>query len=160
VIRAAKTELEVILFEVLAQYFEYCTRKHVQLTKRALDCLKVEHPEKWGHVELYEYSGAEIQKHWVGPEPLKPPAKRHSSIAFFLRVNSISKINCDFIACFGMDGYGTLIWNRIIRRRFPAWLMAPGFVMAELIYQNPIPEKPVTPAFVDSGEFVDVRVLI
>lgn len=159
VIRGAKTELEVVLFELLSQYFEYCTRKHVQLTRHGVGCLRVEQPEKWAHVELYEYSGAEILMHYVGPEPVKPASERHSTIAFFLRANRLPKINCDFVASFGMDGYGTLIWNRIIRRRYPEWLAAPRFVMAELIYKKPIPSKPITPEFVDSGDHVEVRLL-
>ncbi len=159
VIRGAKTELEEVLFELLSQYFEYCTRKHLQLTRRGVGCLTVENPEKWGHVELYEYSGAEILKHYVGPEPVKPPSERHSTIAFFLRANQLPRINCDFVASFGMDGYGTLIWNRIIRRRYPEWLASPRFVMAELIYRKPIPSKPLTAEFVDNGDCVEVRLL-
>jgi hypothetical protein len=159
VIRAAKTELEAILFEELANYFEFCTRKHVELTKHAVNRLKVEQPGKWRHVELYEYGPAIIQKHYLGPEPLKPQANRHSTIAFFLRANGLSKIGCDFLASFGMDGYSTLIWNRLIRTRFPEWLTSPRFVMAELIYKREIPPKPITPEFVDDGESVEVRLL-
>ena len=159
VIRAAKTELEAVLFEELSKYFEFCTRKHVQLTKHAVSRLRVEQPSKWAHVELYEYSGAEIQKHYVGPEPLKPEPDRHSTIAFFLRANRLPKINCDFVASFGMDGYGTLIWNRLIRVCYPEWLESPRFVMAELIYRKAIPPKPITPEFVDDGGSVEVRLL-
>jgi hypothetical protein len=159
VIRAAKTELETVLFGVLAQHLEFCSRKHVELTKHAVGCLRVEQPAKWGHVEFYEYSGAEIQKFFIGPEPLKPPVDRHSSVAFFLRANQIPTIGCDFVASFGMDGYGTLIWNRIIRQRYPEWLASPRFVMAELIYKKPLPPKPISPEFVDDGEHVEVRLL-
>ena len=159
VIRAAKTELEAALFGVLANYFEYCTRKHVQLTKQGVSLLRVEQPNNWAHVEFYEYCGAEIQRHYVGPEPVKPEPNRHSTVAFFLRANRLPKINCDFVASFGMDGYGTLIWNRIVRIRFPELLKAPGFVMAELIYKKPIPPKPLTPEFADSDSCVEVRLL-
>jgi hypothetical protein len=33
IIHAAKTELEAALFKELSKYFDYCTRKHVQLSK-------------------------------------------------------------------------------------------------------------------------------
>src|SRR5258708_3227122 len=92
--------------------------------------------------------GAKIMRHYFGPEPVKPKANRCSSIAFFLRTNHVPKLNCAFIASFGMDGYRTLIWNRIIRNKFPNWLSSPRFVMAELIFKdpvNPIPLKPLTP---------------
>lgn len=159
VIRAAKTELEAVLFAELAKYFEYCTRKHVQLTKEGARLLRVEQPGKWAHVELYEYCGAEILRHYIGPEPVRPQPDGHSTIAFFLRAVRLPKINCDFVASFGMDGYGTLIWNRMIRVRFPEWLSSPRFVMAELIYRHPIPPKPLTPEFVDDGSCVEVRLL-
>jgi hypothetical protein len=159
VIHAANVEFEVALFDVLAQYFAYCTRKHVELTKEGASRLRVENPRQWAHVEVYEYSGAMIQWHYVGPEPVKPAAGRRSTIAFFLRVNQIPVLNCDFIASFGMDGYGTLIWNRIIRQQHPEWLAKPGFVMAELIFKTDLPEKPLTPEFVDDGACVEVRLL-
>lgn len=159
IIHAAKTELEAVIFEALSEYFEYCTRKHVQLTKRGEGCLRVEQSQKWGHVELYEYSGAEILRHYIGPEPVKPQANHHSSIACFLRINRLPKINCDFVASFGMDGYGTLMWNRIIRMRYPEWLASPRFVMAELVYKKAIPARPITPEFIDEGEYVEVRLL-
>ena len=159
VIHGAKTELEAMLFKVMSQYLEYCTRKHVELSQFGASCLKVTEPEKWKHVELYEYSGAEILKHFVGPEPVRPDEKHRSSIAFFLRANQISGINCDFIASFGMDGNGTLMWNRLIRTRYPEWLVSPHFVMAELIYKKPLPPRPLTPEFVDDGDCFEVRLL-
>ena len=159
IIHAAKTELEALLFAELSEYFDYCTRKHVELSARGAGGLKVEDARQWRHVELYEYSGAMVQNHFIGPAPVKPKRNHTSSIAFFLRVNRVAKLNCDFIASFGMDGYGTLIWNRIIRLRHPEWLAAPRFVMAELIFKKPIPPKPLTPEFIDNGDCVEVRLL-
>jgi len=159
IIHAAKTALEAALFRELGKYFEYCTRKHVQLSKHGAGKLRVEDPQKWGHIELYEYCGAEILKHYVGPEPIKPEENHRSTIAFFLRSNQVPGINCDFIASFGMDGYGTLIWNRIIRKQHPEWLAEPGFVMAELVFKKEIPERPLTPEFIDDGQHIEVKLL-
>jgi hypothetical protein len=159
VIRAAKTELEGVVFEELSKYFEFCTRKHVQLTPHAVSCLRVEQAAKWAHVEFYEYGRAEIQRHYVGPAPLKPDSDRHSTVAFFVHANRLPRINCGLVVSFGMDGYGTLIWNRLIRTRNPDWLQSPRFVMAELIYRKAVPDKPITPEFVDDGKTVEVRLL-
>ena len=159
VIRAAKTDLQAVLFQALSNYFEYCTRKHVQLTKHGANCILADDPAKWTHVELYEYSGAEILRHFVGPQPVKPNSERHSTIAFFLRTDRLPTINCDFVASFGMDGLGTLLWNRIIRCRYPEWLASPRFVAAELVYKHPLPCKPLTPEFVDDGKCIEVRLL-
>jgi len=159
VIRAANSAFEELLFQPLTQYFEHCTRKYVQLTKHGIDCLRIEQPKKWGCIEFYEYGDARIRLHHVGPETIKPEPGRHSTIAFFVRVNGLPGINCDSIVSFGMNGYGTLIWNRIIRTRYAAWVASPRFVMAELIFKKPMPEKPLTPVFADDDSFVEVRLL-
>ena len=159
IIYAAKTELEAALFKVLARYFEFCTRKRVKLSKHGASRLRVSDAQNWEHVEVYEYCGAEIQKYYVGPEPVRPGVKLKSTIAFFLRVDRVPGLNCGFAASFGMDGYGTLIWNRFVRRAHPEWLAQPGFVMAELIFRKPIPDKPLTPEFADDGAHVEVRLL-
>jgi hypothetical protein len=159
IIHAAKTELESVLFKVLARYFEFCTRKRVKLSKYGADRIRVQDAQNWEHVEVYEYCGAEIQRFYVGPEPVRPEVKHKSTIAFFVRVNRVPGLNCDFVASFGMDGYGTLIWNRFLRYSHPEWLAKPGFVMAELIFKRPIPDKPLTPGFVDDDANVEVRLL-
>lgn len=156
---SANTDLEDVLFDTLGVYIEYCTRKHVQLTKHGTSLLTVKDPDQWTHIEVYEYCGAWIQRHFHGPEAIKPPTNRHSTIAFFLRADGLPKIDCNFVASFGMDGYGTLIWNRYIRRHHPDWLTSPRFVMAELVYRKDIPEKPITPEFADDPSFVEVRLL-
>jgi hypothetical protein len=159
IIHETKTELEAALFKELAKHFEYCTRKHVLLSKTGTDCLRGKDARKWSHVELYEYCGAEILQHFVGPEPIRPEQNHRSTVAFFLRANRVPGVNCDFIASFGMDGYGTLIWNRIVRQQHPDWLAKPGFVMAELVFKKEIPSKPLTPEFIDDGSFIEVRIL-
>lgn len=155
-----RTELEEILVRELGRYFSYCTRKHVELTEEGAQQLLPEHRNMWTHVEVYEYLGAKLQRHYA-PAPVKPKAGHISTIAFFLRVNRVAGLGCDFVASFGMDGYGTLIWNRLIRTRYPHWLASPGFIMAELIYKKPMPPdpRPLTPEFADDESFVDVRVL-
>jgi hypothetical protein len=159
IIHATKTGLEAALFKTLARYFEFCTRKRVKLSKYGASRIRVQDSQNWEHVEVYEYCGAEILKYYVGLEPVRPVAKHKSTIAFFLRVNCVPVLDCGFVASFGMDGYGTLIWNRFIRRAHPEWLAKPGFVMAELIFKKPIPDKPLTPDFVDDGAHVEVRLL-
>lgn len=166
VIHGAKTELEAILFKEFSNYFAWCTRKHVELTAHGLNCLQVADRQRWQHVELYEYfvlnktlSAAEVQKHYVGPEVVLPSPNHHSSIAFFLRANRLPGINCDFVASFGMDAFGTLLWNRMIRHQFATWLAEPRFVMAELVFKQQLPVRPITPEFNDADEYVEARLL-
>jgi hypothetical protein len=159
VIHAAKTELEDALFKALSKYFEFCTRKRVKLSKHGAGRIRSQDRERWEHIEVYEYCGAEIQKHYVGPEPVKPDAKHKSTIAFFLRVDHVPGLNCGFVASFGMDGFGTLIWNRYVRVAHPEWLSQQCFVMAEIIFERELPDNPLTPEFVDDGSYARIRLL-
>ncbi|MEI6781721.1 MAG: hypothetical protein WCQ21_12470 [Verrucomicrobiota bacterium] len=58
-----------------------------------------------------------------------------------------------------MDGYSTLIWNRIVRMKYPHLLTKPGFVMAELTFKEPIPRRPLTPEFADHPSHIQVKLL-
>jgi hypothetical protein len=58
-----------------------------------------------------------------------------------------------------MDGYSTLIWNRIVRLKYPQLLTKPGFVMAELIFKKPIPRRPLTPEFATDPAYLEVKLL-
>jgi hypothetical protein len=160
IIRAARTELEAAIFKVVSRYFKYCSRKRVILSAYGASRLRVKDPQMWEDIEVYEYwNGAEIQRHWVGVESIKADSRRRSTIAFFLRVNRVPGLGCGLVVSFGMNGNGTLIWNRHVRRAHPEWLSEPGFVMAEIIFRKPIPERPVTPEVFDDDSLVEVRLL-
>ena len=66
---------------------------------------------------------------------------------------------CGLLASFGMGGYSTLIWNRIVRLQHPQRLTTPGLVMAELIFKQPIPRRPLTPEFATDPAAIEVNVL-
>ena len=55
-----------------------------------------------------------------------------------------------------MDGRETLIWNRIVRTRFPDWVNRPAFIVAEMNLTR-IPETPTTLEFVDQ---IKVKILL
>jgi hypothetical protein len=86
-------------------------------------------------------------------------------VAFLVRgthlpgVDATPAVPCGFLASFGMDGYSTLIWNRIVRLQHPEWLTTPGFVMAELIFKQPIPRRPLTPEFATDPRCLEVNIL-
>lgn len=88
-----------------------------------------------------------------------------STVTFLVRVNGLAGVDdtpgvpCGFLASFGMDGYSTLIWNRVVRLQHPQWLTTPGFVMAELIFKQPIPRRPLTADFATDPAFIEVKIL-
>jgi len=162
------SQLEKGLFKLVRRFIKFGTRKRLQLTTHAKKLLRPEVRPKMGYLEFYEnrgtghkYFGAQIQRHFVGPghEPARPDESRPSTVAFLIRTEQMPGTDCGLLVSFGMDGYSTLIWNRILRVRHPEWLRGPDFVMAELVFKKPVPEKPLTPEFADEEEMVEVRLL-
>ena len=48
---------------------------------------------------------------------------------------------------FGMDGHSTLLWNTIVRLKCPHLVTQAGFVMAERIFKQSIPDSPLISEF-------------
>jgi hypothetical protein len=95
----------------------------------------------------------------------RPKQDLSSTVAFIVRVNSLGGVDkthgvpCGLLACFGMDGYSTLIWNHIVRQNPARWITKPGFVMVELIFKRPVPRRPLTPEFASDPTNIEVRQL-
>jgi len=111
----------------------------------------------------HPYAEAHIQKHVASAQ--KPQGQHPSTVAFLVRVDSLPGVEdtpglpCGLLACFGMDGYSTLIWNRVVRLRYPQFLAQPGFLMAELVFKKPIPRRPLTPEFAGDLGYLEVKLL-
>ena len=63
------------------------------------------------------------------------------------------------LACFSIDGCSTLIWNRIVRMQYPHLLTRPGFIMAQLTLNKPIPRRHLTPEFAPAPADNEVNIL-
>jgi len=169
IILGSENDLEKLIFKQLFEHISYCTRKHIKLTPAAQERLLGD-VSKWKSLEFFEHSGpthplgvALIQKHLALPK--KVQRGTNSTVAFLFRAESLPGVDgspglpCALLASFGMDGYSTLIWNTIVRRRYPHLVTQPGFVMAELIFKQPIPDSPLTPEFAADPEFIEVKIL-
>ena len=169
IIWSSENDLEKLIFKQLFLHISYCTRKHIKLTPAAQDRLKAD-VNKWKSLEFFEHSGpthplglAHIQKHLALPK--KEQRGTNSTVAFLFRADSLPGVDgtpglpCALLASFGMDGYSTLIWNRIVRLKYPHLVTKPGFVMAELIFKQSFPSRPLTPEFATDPDFIDVNIL-
>lgn len=138
------THLEDQVFKACKKFFRVCARSHVELRKRI--CGNLER----GYLQFHQHKGARLKYfRRVDVHKMKRPAKgSHTAICFFLHVKTIPEYGCGLVVSFGMGGWETLIWNRIVRTRHPEWLKCPCFVMAELD-MNGLPERPATLKFVD-----------
>ncbi|HTZ21326.1 MAG TPA: hypothetical protein VMC06_10630 [Opitutaceae bacterium] len=168
-----------ILDVVCRKYFAKCNRKFVTLSDRAKALFVSSEAQKhWGDLEFFEnhqtgkktgpgekpdrrrYWAAVIKQHHVGLHQQVPPASNHTSTVAYLIRDQLPSIGCDVLVSFGMDGYCTLIWNHIVRRKYPDLITKKGFVMAELVFkelQDKDARPPISIAFAD--EIVDVNIL-
>ncbi len=169
IIRNSKNDLEKLIFKQLFRYFQHCTRTQLKLAPDAKACLVQDAP-KWASLEFFEvssvahpYAEAHIRRHTESGQ--KPEGTYPSTVAFIVHVRSLPGVDetpglpCGLLACFGMDGYSTLIWNRIVRVEYPHLLTQPGFVMAHLAFKKPIPRRPLTPEFATDPAFLEVKIL-
>jgi hypothetical protein len=78
------------------------------------------------------------------------------TIGFFLRTPSVPVYGCGLLACFGMGGWETLIWNRIVRTRYPEWVNQSAFVIGQFDMKG-LPARPPTLDFVDK---IKVEILL
>ena len=86
----------------------------------------------------------------------KTPEDSENAIGFFLRTPSIPVYGCGLLACFGMGGWETLIWNRIVRTRYSDWVRRPLFVVGQFDLKG-LPENPPTLTFADK---IKVEILL
>jgi hypothetical protein len=169
IVLSSENDLEKLIFKQLFQHISYCTRKNIKLTPAAQERL-ISDVTKWKSLEFFEHSGpthplglAHIQKHLALPK--KEQRGTNSTVAFLFRADSLPGVDgtpglpCALLASFGMDGYSTLIWNTIVRLKYPHLVTKPGFVMAELIFKQPIPDSPLTPEFAADPAFFEVKIL-
>jgi hypothetical protein len=148
----SRTHLENQVFMECRKYFAVCSRSHIQLTPAAGSNFEkaelIFHQHKSARLKYYkrldEFRGRTVSK------------KANVSLGFFLRTRAIPEYGCGFLASFGMGGLETLIWNRIVRTRFPEWVNRPAFIVAEMNL-NAIPTNPMTLEFVDQ---VKMKVLL
>jgi hypothetical protein len=149
---ASCSHLEKQVFKECRKHLTICSRSHVQLAKKfGAKCEKAD-------LVFHQNKSARL-KYYKGPKDLRNvnvPKKDAINVVFFLRTRSIPQYGCGLLAAFGMGGWETLIWNRIIRTRFPEWVNRPAFIVAELDIGT-IPARPVTLEFVDQ---VKARILL
>lgn len=144
------THLEEQVFAEVRKYLAICARSHVQLSPTV--------GTNFDKADLvfYQHKSARLKSYKRLDEfrPKTTPDDSEIAIGFFLRTPSIPVYGCGLLACFGMGGWETLIWNRIVRTRFADWVNRPSFVIGQFDMKGLSP-KPPTLAFAD-GIKVDI----
>ena len=146
------THLEEQVFAEFRKYLAICARSHVQLTPAV--------GAKFEKADLvfYQHKSARLKSFRKLDDfrSIKTQEDSEFAIGYFLRTPSIPVYGCGLVACFGMGGWETLIWNRIVRTRFPDWVSRPSFVIG-LFDMKGLPDNPPTLAFADK---IKVEILL
>jgi hypothetical protein len=145
------THLEDQVFLEFRKYLAVCARSHVQLTSAAGADY-----EGFDFV-FYQHNNARLKylRQLRGPRS-KTPKDSEIAIGFFLCTPSIPVYGCGLLACFGMGGWETLIWNRIVRIRYPEWVSRPSFIIGQFDLKG-LPTRPPTLDFADK---IKVEILV
>jgi hypothetical protein len=138
------THLEEQIFTRCQRYFEICARSHIELSESV--AAKFER----GVMDFQQHKGARLKSYraLTGNRWTKIPKGTDLAIGFFLHTRTIPKYDCGLVVSFGMGGWETLVWNRLVRTRFPDWLRHPIFVVAEMTIGE-FPRNSATLDFVD-----------
>jgi len=138
------THLEQQIFAECQKYFATCTRSHIELSET------VGADFERAYLVFQQHKGARLKsyRHLTGNKRTKIPKEKDLSVGFFLHTKTIPEYGCGLVVSFGMGGWETLVWNRIVRTRFSEWLRNPIFVMAEMTIGK-FPQKSATLDFVD-----------
>ena len=143
-VQRSGTHLEEQILAECRKFFAICARTHVQLTRT------VGATFNQADLVFHSYKSARL-KYFKGLEEFRPKMVVKNldiAVGFFLRVKTIPEYGCGLLASFGMGGRETLIWNRIIRTRFPDWVNRCAFIVAEMDLAQ-IPQNPATSDFAD-----------
>jgi hypothetical protein len=138
------THLERQIFAECRKYFAICARSHIQLSETV--------GAEFDRADLVfqQHKGARLKSYRPLTENKRTriPKGTDLSIGFFLHTKAIPEYGCGLVVSFGMGGWETLVWNRMIRTRFAEWLRKPIFVVAEMTIGK-FPQKSATLDFVD-----------
>jgi hypothetical protein len=122
------THLEKQIFAECQKYLEICARSHVQLNESMAAGF-----ERWD-MQFQQNKGAQLKSYRSldNHKRTQTPEGADLSIGFFLHTKAIPEYGCGLVVSFGMGGWETLVWNRIVRTQFPHWLRNPVFIVAEM----------------------------
>jgi len=143
-VRQSRTHLEKQIFAEFRKYLAVCARSHVRLTEA------VGAKFKQADLVFHQHKSARL-KYYMRLDEFRPklvPKNSDIAIGFFLRTKTIPEYGCSLLASFGMGGRETLIWNHIVRTRFPELVSRCAFIVAEMNLAR-IPDTPVTLDFAD-----------
>lgn len=132
-IYSSNTTFEAKVFKALKDYFKVCSRTHMKLSKPMASLLEPSFKNR-ADIHFTLYSGAWYKEYKKYGAYRFEPAEHHPkrTAAYLVRINHLWENGPALLVAFGMGGVETLVWLYLLRRRYPALLETPGFVMAEL----------------------------
>jgi hypothetical protein len=147
--------LEDKVFQALKQYFDICARSRILLSKGIAERLPAKY-ENRAHIKFRQSHDGSYLKHRAYTDRLWQRPPRQMSTAFYLiQIPALWEDGPGLLNAFGMAGTETLVWNYILRTRFPHWVGRYEFLMAEVV-PSKLPRQPTNLTFADDWKVTPI----
>jgi hypothetical protein len=152
---SSESSLEKKVFRALEAYFDKCARSRVKLAQPIARQLPVPFRER-ADITFREYGDGSYMKYRSHNARFwQKPAAPNSTVFYLVRIPAIEPGGPGLLTSFGMSGTETLIWNYLLRKRFPDWVFDYRFIMAE-VELGRIPQQPDDLSFADTWELTPI----
>ena len=142
-VERSNTELEEKVFASLERFFDVCSRSYMKLSAEVAMLLPETHGNR-AEIVVRQHRGAgylrlkehEAYQQWVSYE-----GNRRLTAGYLIYLTETWENGPALLASFGMGGRETLIWNHLIRTRFPDILDSQVLVLGEIEWMEEGPMK-------------------
>jgi len=149
------TDLEKLIFQVLKRYFETCSRSHILMAQRLADRLPESFRNRANIMFRMNRDASYIKYREYGDRLWQKPTVEGLTAVYLIQIPHLWENGPGLLVAFGMAGTETLVWNYLLRTKFPEWIDSHEFLMAEVL-RGPLPTQPVNLSFADDWTIVPV----
>ena len=140
-VQSSDSSLEEIVFGALRHYFDKCARSRVRLSQPVARQLPDLYKQR-ADITFREYTdGSYLKYRGHSNRYWQKPNLPNLSAFYLVQTPAIWQGGPGLLAAFAMSGTETLIWNYLLRTRFPEWVGSCQFLMAEVELGKP-PRQP------------------
>ena len=152
-VRCSHTELEKRIFAAVEHvYLEKCARSEIILPRDIAGDLHSNFRNK-ALIQFHASQDSSYMRYRGYEDEFwqKPLANEKRTAVYLIQIPAVWPGGPALLAAFGMAGTETLVWNYLLRTRFPEWLDSHQFLIAEVLLRD-LPDRPIDLSFADNWE--------
>jgi hypothetical protein len=147
--------LEALIFEALKKYFKVCARSRILLSEEVADRLPEDYRNR-AHIWFRQsHDGSYLKYRGYADDFWQKPTNLSLTAFYLLQIPALWEDGPGLLNAFGMAGTETLVWNYLLRTRFPDWVGPYQFLMAEVL-PGKLPRQPTDLTFADAWEVTPI----